>query len=124
LEAVELSAGVSGRKRHAGRWWIVAVLSVVVSALAGSVAYLAGHTGYELIFAVLTLFLLMSVYLAFLLTSFANDIWLFCHRREIKHLLPISFVILVLSGRDNGARLLIQQQSCFPNRWAGDREDK
>ena len=95
MEAVELSAGVSGRKRHAGRWWIVTVLSVVVSALAGSVAYLAGHNGYELIFAVLTLFLLLSVYLAFLLTSFANDIWLFCHRRENNHLLSISFVILV-----------------------------
>jgi membrane protease YdiL (CAAX protease family) len=95
LGAVNLSANVSGRKRHTGRWWIVTVFSIVVSVLAGNVAYMAGHTGYELISAVLTLFLLMSVYLAFLLTSFANDLWLFCRRREINHFLPISFVIVV-----------------------------
>ena len=95
MDAVEVHTSVSGRKRHAGRWLTVVSFSVIVSALAGGVAYTAGHTGYELISAVLTLFILMSVYLAFLLTSFANDIWLFCHRREIKHLLPISFAILV-----------------------------
>ncbi len=104
MDAVELSASVSGRKRHTGRWLAVVSFSVIVSGLAGGVAYTAGHTGSELGFAVLTLLGLMTVYLAFLFTSFANDLWLFCHRRELRHLLPILFVIFayILFGVGTG----------------------
>ncbi len=104
MDAVELSANVSGRKRHAGRWLTVISFSVIVSALAGAIAFSAGHTGSELVFAVLSLLGLMTVYLAFLLTSFANDLWLFCHRKELRHLLPILFVVFayILFGVGTG----------------------
>jgi membrane protease YdiL (CAAX protease family) len=96
MDAVEVtSSRFSGRKRHIGRWLAVILAGLVVSTLAGGVAYTAGHGGHELIYAVLTLFCLMTVYLAFMFTSFANDLWLFCHRRNLKLLLPICFVILV-----------------------------
>lgn len=82
---------LAARRRHPGRWIGVLLCSSFVSAIAGVAAYTSGHSGIELVFAVLTLFILMGSYFAFLLTSFANDLWLITRRSPILKLLPLFF---------------------------------
>jgi hypothetical protein len=73
----------------------VVLCGLLVAALAGVAAYSAGHTGFELFFAVLTLLTLMTCYFAFLMTSFANDLWLLTRRYPALRLLPLYFTAAV-----------------------------
>lgn len=91
-----LFAGIlSSRKRHKGKWLLVGWLGTMVSVLAGALAYSGGHAGIELIAAVFSLAILMFCYFAFLMTSFANDLWLVNHRNKIGWIVPTVFVSLV-----------------------------
>jgi len=86
---------LTARKRHSGRWLSVIIFSSLVAALAGGIAFASGHRGVELFFAVLTLFILMTCYSAFLFTSFANDLWLLGHRKWFDRFLPLAFTVMV-----------------------------
>lgn len=86
---------LSSRKRHSGRWLTVGLLGITVSALAGALAYSAGNSGIELVLAVTSLSILMFCCFAFLLTSFANDLWLVNHRNSVGWVVPTVFVLLV-----------------------------
>lgn len=85
----------AARRRHAGRWAGVVFCGLLVASLAAGAAYTAGHAGIELLFAASTLFALMTCYVAFLMTSFANDLWLLSRRHAVLRFVPLFFTAAV-----------------------------